>query len=1032
MAKNYNLRMALRNDQQTQDTQDLKKQGAQQAAQNFINGYMATSELADLHNRLGVMVLASPDTTTVSDYSFPPFNLDITKSGLGIRVGGFKQINDKINTIQNLYRLLSGEIRTKITEWDLSLYLQELWIDDESMFDLSLLYRIFVDNPSNYTVNPSGDPDTRALVYGIVNAALSYEHRYDTYNPTADPDLQFWVPPTEDLLASQTAPRGHLVETGGGDWWQFWRHSRSYWVWDTPPATPKSIWQKNQVDIATAGGWTSWYPEYWELFFNSDDVTSASSETDVTETIQRLNKKSLKRQKSKPMKGVKPGSSLFTAPGDSGNPIGINLKSPIWEGYPYGRFPDPRSLKGYSLNSDPLPSKIDTTGSASTNINRAYPHGNPTDGINKLLDGWKSIYTETVYEEQEQTVYVPGVKNSNGGTTTGYYTTKVVTVPITSQYTAEGLFPLTTGTIIVPSSTLRTITQKLFGFVYYNSTNGNGNTVESHNGYREWGITDIPQTIDPNMTLQINSFGGPDGPTIDAMLSDNNPKPAIFVGDSFVLIAPIQRVYSVVQSSRNIRWFTWSWSNSKPDGQWVYQIDLSKAQGYSINNGSQDIGAVPLPSQFFASGKTFTAVYFELPKKTLLSTDDIITTKWPEFGIDEPEGIRIATALLSPLWWTGSVYNRSPLHRILDNLTSSICDTAEYTMNALSTLFTPGADAVIRSIVEKLPYDVQEKPETQNALYLFTNAKISGMLSQVEYLATSFSILKTAITNIQKNRGVYTVGDLENFRKYCPIVMGGLLNQDITNALQVYLNLLYEQRKIIMYARLNKESGTLMNPARAETVLAGMQDSIAPSPSPVDSLIDEKLPVVHKVTNVSIMEKAAGGVLPKEKVRIVYTPVAYTDTGEIIRPSAGTYKFYSQEVLDDSSLTPAEWYITFEQNNPNAPSIIKNVITSLDNHKLQQIMVDTNLTALEKICYARTLADWWEIKIKDDIQPPDIYYQSGMQLILTKSNEFIEQYIKMTGALDMSPVEESTKQIQLGITWTGSPTAQNTLKTLNK
>lgn len=242
----YNLTSLLRNNDKRKAMDWLKTTGAKQAAQMFIDLYMTSSDMSDLENRLG-KVITDTTETTVTDLSFPPYNLPVTRAGLGVRAGGFKQLNDRIIQLQNINRILTGEIRTKITEWDISLYLQEEWIDDMTLFDLSLLYRIYDDNALNVS-------DSRSLTCGIINTAMSYE-RFENYNPSADPDLKFWVPPTDDLSASSTPP---IPRTLAG-----WFSRLTSLLTTTKPILSK--WQKEEVQRAIDAGWTSWYPEYWRL-----------------------------------------------------------------------------------------------------------------------------------------------------------------------------------------------------------------------------------------------------------------------------------------------------------------------------------------------------------------------------------------------------------------------------------------------------------------------------------------------------------------------------------------------------------------------------------------------------------------------------------------------------------------------------------------------------------------------------------------------------------------------------------------------
>lgn len=1006
----YDLRASLRVSQQAKDTLLLKKMGAQRTAANMIQAYMAPNELSDLYNRLGSAVALSADEASVSDYSYPPYNIDVQKSNLGVRVGGFKQLNEKINQIQNLYRTLTGEIRTKITEWDISLYLQEGWIGDQSIFDLSLLYRIFVDNPSQYT-------DTRALVYGVLNAAMSYEYKDVAYNPTADPDLLYWVPPTDHLSAGDLVPQ--------------------------PWAGPRiNEWQRHQIETALAAGWTSWYPPYWQLFFNSEDPSSLNF-ADFPAIVAHMNElRRSRRRKVKQVPGIKPAPSLFTSPDATGSTAGLNLNSPIWRGYPYGRNPDPRSIKGYLDHSDGKSPKIDVVSTADRNINRTYPYGNPLDGLDKLLNGWTSHYNETTYQEEVQEVYAPatGRRGREPDSDQDVYTTRTVTVPVLTPRTASGHFPTATGTLTIPSVTKRSVPQKVFG-LYGGRANGRDDDSDS---VKTWKTEEIEQNIDSAATLQIMQFDSANQEAIDNLLSvDYSPIPAIIVGSkdpvlnkpTFVLIAPIQKV-KVTLAIAHTAYFLWqAYTSTAPKDFWVYQIDMSNAQGFSIDTSSQDIAVLNphLPIQYFADGVSFTGIYFDLPKRTLSANANVITDGWSGVSFDSTHGAAIATALLNPLWYDSTAFNRAPLHRILSSLSNSLLNSLGSSLSSLATLFAPGAGDVMKTMISQLPTPVQAKPTMQTAITLFSNSSTGAVAAQVTSLASAYASVMTAISNMTAIRGTYLAKDVQAFYTNYPSLMSGLMSTSISGALSAYLNVLYEQRIILLAKRLNKENGTLMNMSRIETAMGMMQDELVDYVPPVSPLIKEQINIVHKVTNIDLMTRATTDAsdLPTEKVRIIYAVVQYNDDGTIIRPTAGNYQLFSKEVLNQMSLTPIEWYITFAENDVHTPGILKNVLTTIDGQKLQDVMANPNLTQLEKVCYARVVEDWWEIKIPDAIQPPVTDYENDLQLVLAQPDAFIEQYLQMTGSVDLNPVAEDTLNIQMGSTWLNEATAQTTLKQLN-
>ena len=1043
----YSSKAALRTAQRESDTQYLKKLGAQQAAQNFIDAYMAPNTMSDLFNRLGELVTSNDASSTVSDYTFPPFNLDVTQVGLGTRAGGFKQLNDKINRIQTAYRTLTGEIRTKITEWDLSLYLQEQWLTTDNMFDLSLLYRIFVDNPSGYLSNPSGDPDTRALAYGLINAALNYEYRYALYNPQADPDLIYWAPPTEDLSASQRVPSSHTETTKSGGinlfGWKIFQKKVENLIWDVLPPPAMNDWQKEQVRIATDGGWSSWNPQMWQLFFNSDNPATIN-EDDYVALIDKINQSAKKRQKVAATPGVKPSTkdSSLVVSGTVVNQTGLNLKSPLWYGYPYGRYSDPRSLQGYLSNTDLNIVKVDTTSDITKNINRSYPFGNPMDGLDKLINGWTSTYDVVTYTESSQQVYHPGTGRRSGrleeDDTQGYYTTETVLAPTVSSATTSNNFTNGAGLLKVPSTDQRIVQQKVFG--YFGETSkatkggdGGGDPIQS------WGWKSQAQTIDTSTILQIDNFEGMD---ISTVLPDPGvSKPVLIVGEpstaggapAFAFIAPMQKVMVKVTSSYRVKFMWWYYNVTKTVDTWVYQIDMAKCQGFSINTGSNNLAVCnpQLPLQYFKNGVRFKGVFFSIPKRTLSAGSNLITDGWPGgSSISTAQGTAIATALLNPIWYNGSKFIRAPLHRALDSLSTIITPIGD-TLAELHTLFSPSSSPVVRALVTQLPEDIQAKQTIQNAYSLFSGSKRGAILTRVESAQAASASLIAAINNMRTTRGTYTYGDASTFFTQYSVVASGATNETTLAAIRSYLDLLYEHRLLILSKRLNKADGTLINVGRVEFALAQMQDSVAENYKPTSLLIQEKLKVVHNVTNISLMDRATkvAADLPTEKIRIVYVKVDYDETGEIIRPAAGNYQLYSQEIIENQSLTPAIWYISFKEGL--APNIIKNVITTLDGQKLTQIMADTNLTSLEKICYARELEDWWEIVVPESVRPEAVNYKTNLMLVLDQPEDFIEQYLNITSSVAASPVIDNPNKIEMGSTWLSADGVTDTLTRLS-
>ena len=117
-------------------------------------------------------LVKNASATNDSAKYYDTFDLNTFKaarSSFTYRAPGFKAINDNINMIQWLFEGCTGIVSTYLTEWDISLYLQEGLISDfnGTMPNYILLtHRMDKDNPSGYT-------DERAASYGVINCAVS-------------------------------------------------------------------------------------------------------------------------------------------------------------------------------------------------------------------------------------------------------------------------------------------------------------------------------------------------------------------------------------------------------------------------------------------------------------------------------------------------------------------------------------------------------------------------------------------------------------------------------------------------------------------------------------------------------------------------------------------------------------------------------------------------------------------------------------------------------------------------------------------
>lgn len=106
------------------------------------------------------------------------------RDGFTYRTAAFKAVNDNINFLQYIFEQVSGVVSTYLTEWDISLYIQEgLLSDYQTTKNVWLCNRIQMDNPQGLT----GDG---AYTWGALNACIS-KLSVDGNGPT---NTKTWIP----------------------------------------------------------------------------------------------------------------------------------------------------------------------------------------------------------------------------------------------------------------------------------------------------------------------------------------------------------------------------------------------------------------------------------------------------------------------------------------------------------------------------------------------------------------------------------------------------------------------------------------------------------------------------------------------------------------------------------------------------------------------------------------------------------------------------------------------------------------------
>lgn len=197
----------------------------------------------------------------VQDTTFDTEQLLSMRTNPTYRSAAYKAVNDNISLLQNIFEQSCGIVSTYLTEWDLSIYIQEGLLEDKNdkyPTYMSLLYRITKDNPSSYH-------DSKALVYGALNSAVSktpylgYKSNDSYFTPYNYPLSTYWWP-YDDI------DRGDGLGTF---------YNTALKKYNSRNFSGRSF--KDKVSLydeigAAYSGWKNWKDiKYWKLFYTTDD-----------------------------------------------------------------------------------------------------------------------------------------------------------------------------------------------------------------------------------------------------------------------------------------------------------------------------------------------------------------------------------------------------------------------------------------------------------------------------------------------------------------------------------------------------------------------------------------------------------------------------------------------------------------------------------------------------------------------------------------------------------------------------------------
>ena len=132
-----------------------------------------------------------------AENAFSRENLLRTSAGATWRGGSFKQVNDNIMLMQKLYENVTGIVSTYMTEYDLSIFMQEGYDGYED--NSSPIYRRQFYCPLLFNIDKSLSvlkDKSYTYTYGVVNAALSVynDQQKEFFEPFKFPLSSYWRP----------------------------------------------------------------------------------------------------------------------------------------------------------------------------------------------------------------------------------------------------------------------------------------------------------------------------------------------------------------------------------------------------------------------------------------------------------------------------------------------------------------------------------------------------------------------------------------------------------------------------------------------------------------------------------------------------------------------------------------------------------------------------------------------------------------------------------------------------------------------
>lgn len=152
-----------------------------------------------------------------AESAFSPENLLRTSAGATWRGGSFKQVNDNIMLMQKLYEDTTGIVSTYMTEYDLSIFMQEGYDGFEDNSGTTYERQFYCPLLFNVDKTLSDVTDTSfTYTHAVVNAALSVynEQQKEFFEPYKYPLSSYWRPyyNFDYQVADSYYPYYHMLE----------------------------------------------------------------------------------------------------------------------------------------------------------------------------------------------------------------------------------------------------------------------------------------------------------------------------------------------------------------------------------------------------------------------------------------------------------------------------------------------------------------------------------------------------------------------------------------------------------------------------------------------------------------------------------------------------------------------------------------------------------------------------------------------------------------------------------------------------